>query len=145
MARFFGRFEHSLDAKGRVILPSRIRVAFDTQAYLSQHHDRCLALWTPDEFEKQFTEMERAQDRSPQDRNLARVWSSGLTEVEMDKQGRVAIPAYLREYAGLESAVLVIGALNRVELWNPEEWARRVAPSVASFVDPPPEPTPAPA
>jgi MraZ protein len=139
VARFFGRYEHSLDVKGRVILPARFRALFETQAFLSQHHERCLALWTPDEFEKQLTDMEEVQDRSQKDRNLARVWAAGLTELEMDKQGRVAIPAYLREYARLEAAVLVVGALNRVELWNPGEWATRVAPSVAGFTDPPPD------
>lgn len=144
MARFFGRYEHSLDAKGRVILPSRFRASFDTQAYLSQHHERCLALWTPEEFDKQLADMEATQDRGPKERNLARVWAAGLTEVEMDKQGRVAIPPYLREFAELDTAVLVVGALNRVELWNPPEWAARVAPSVASITDPPQPEQPAP-
>ncbi len=134
---FFGRHEHSLDAKGRVILPARLRTPFDTQAFLSAHLDRCLALWTPDEFDKQRADMEEAQGRGARERNMARVWSAGVTEVELDKQGRVPIPPYLREFAGLESAVLVIGALNRIELWNPDEWAERVAPSVASLTDPP--------
>ncbi len=139
MARFFGRYEHSLDAKGRIILPSRFRASFDTQAFLSQHLERCLALWTPEEFEEQLAEMQQRQDRSPRDRNVARVWAAGLTEVELDKQGRVAIPAYLREFAHLDSGVLVVGALNRVELWNPPEWAARVAPSMADFTDPTPD------
>jgi MraZ protein len=67
---------------------------------------------------------------------MVRVWSAGLTEVELDRQGRVAIPIYLREYAQLESAVLVVGALNRIELWNPAEWERRVRPAEARFIDP---------
>ena len=134
---FFGRHEHSLDAKGRVILPARLRTAFETRAFLSAHLEGCLALWTPEEFEKQRADMEAAGQRGARDRNMVRVWASGVTEVELDKQGRVPIPTYLRDFAGLESAVLVIGALNRIELWNPEEWASRVAPSVASLTDPP--------
>jgi MraZ protein len=137
VAMFFGRYEHSLDAKGRVILPARLRTSFETRAFLSAHLDRCLALWTPEEFEQQRADMEAAQQRGARDRNMVRVWASGVTEVELDKQGRVPIPTYLREFAGLESAVLVIGALNRIELWNPEEWASRVAPSVTSLTDPP--------
>jgi MraZ protein len=124
--------------KGRIILPARFRGHFDTQAYLSQHHERCLALWTPEEFDRQLAEMEAAQERGPQERNLARVWASGSTEIELDRQGRVAIPAYLREFAHLESAVLITGSLNRIELWNPAEWAARVQPAEAALTDPPP-------
>jgi MraZ protein len=134
-ARFFGRYEHSLDVKGRLILPARFRASFGPQAYVSQYQDRCLAMWPPDEFEKQMTEMELLQDQGRAERNLARVWASGSAEVEIDRQGRVAIPLYLREFARLESAVLVIGALNRVELWSPPEWEARVLPAEAQLTD----------
>jgi len=134
-ARFFGRYEHSLDAKGRVILPARFRGHFDAQAYLSQYLDRCLALWTPDEFEKQMADRETTQDLGRQQRNLARVWAAGSAEVEIDRQGRLPIPAYLREFAGLETAVLVNGALNRIELWRPDEWEERVRPSEAALTE----------
>jgi MraZ protein len=128
-ARFFGRFEHSLDVKGRLILPSRYRTQIGPQAFLSQYQDRCLALWTPEGFEKQMAEMERLQEQGRTQRNLARLMAAGSTDVDIDRQGRLAIPGYLREYARLESAVLVVGALNRVELWNPVEWETRVLPS----------------
>ena len=109
-ARFFGRYEHSLDAKGRVILPARFRAHFDAQAYLSQYHDRCLALWTPAEFEAQMTEMEATQDQGRGDRNFARIWAAGSTEVELDRQGRLPIPLYLREFANVNG---VLPHLNR--------------------------------
>ncbi len=134
-ARFFGRYEHSLDAKGRITLPARFRASFDTQAFVSQHNDRCLALWTPEEFDKQLAKMEALQNRSAAERNLARVWSSGLAEIEIDRQGRVALPAYLRGFARLEGQVLVNGALDRVELWNPAEYEARVAPSESALAD----------
>jgi MraZ protein len=132
-ARFFGRYEHSLDVKGRLILPSRFRTLIGPQAFLSQYQDRCLALWTPEEFEKQMAEMERLQDQGPVQRNLARIMASGSTDVDIDRQGRLAIPAYLREFALLETGVLVIGALNRVELWNPGEWETTVLPAEAEL------------
>jgi MraZ protein len=134
-ARFFGRYEHSLDTKGRVILPARFRPHFDTQAYVSQYEDRCLAVWTPDEFEKQMADMEATQGLSRQERNLARIRAAGSAEVELDRQGRIAIPVPLREFAGLSGAVLVTGALNRIELWNPEEWDQRVKPSEARLTE----------
>jgi MraZ protein len=128
MARFFGRFEHGLDAKGRVILPAKFRVHFEHGGYLSQYHDGCLALWTPEEFEKQMVGMQQSASESPGQRNLARVWASGSHEVEIDRQGRMAIPAHLREFAGLDGDVLVHGAIDRVELWNPVMWDQRVKP-----------------
>lgn len=129
--RFFGSYERSLDAKGRIILPARFRAFFDTQAFLSQHLERCLALWTPEVFEQQWADMEARQNQDADSRNLARVWAAGLYEVELDRQGRVSIPPRLREYAGLDSAVLVTGSLNRVELWNPVAWDARVDPAVS--------------
>jgi MraZ protein len=135
--RFFGRFEHSLDVKGRVILPARLRAQFGVQAYLSQFQDRCLALWTSEEFDEQMAEQERRQKEGHKELNLARLWASGSTDVDIDRQGRLAIPAYLREYARLEpeSPILIMGALNRVELWNPAEWERRVLPAESEFTD----------
>src|ERR1700730_7494222 len=135
--RFVGRHEHSLDVKGRIILPARYRASFDTLAYISKHTERCLALWTPDAFERKLDEMGAIVDRSPQDRAMVRAWASGSTDVELDRQGRVAIPAYLREYAHLESAVLIHGAITHIELWDPEEWAVRGVPGDAELADPP--------
>src|ERR1035441_5360190 len=66
--------------------------------------------------------------RSKSDRNLARLWASTSHEVEVDKQGRMAIPSHLRAFAGLEGDVLVHGAIDRVELWNPTSWEQKVQP-----------------
>jgi MraZ protein len=134
--RFVGRYEHSLDGKGRIILPARFRPAFDTQAFVSKHNERCLAVWTPESFESKLDQMESLQERSPQDRQVVRAWASGSSEVELDRQGRLAIPAYLREYARLESAVLVHGAINHIELWDPSEWEVRGVPGDAELADP---------
>jgi MraZ protein len=134
--RFVGRHEHSLDVKGRIILPARFRSSFDTLAYISKYKEGCLALWTPDAFELMLDEMEAAFDRSAHDRAMVRAWASGSTEVELDRQGRVAIPGHLREFAHLEDAVLIHGAITHIELWNPEEWARWGASGDAELVDP---------
>jgi MraZ protein len=135
VARFFGRYEHSLDAKGRLILPAKFRGPFERGSYLTQYHDRCLALWAPEEFEQQMQGREDAQDRSRDERNLARLWASGTQEVDLDRQGRIAIPPHLREFARLDGDVLVHGAIDRVELWNPEVWADKVAPVEAALTE----------
>jgi MraZ protein len=136
VARFIGRYEHSLDAKGRVILPVKFRPEFERGGFLSQHQEGCLALWTPDEFDTQLVTVKtRADAGSQEDRNLARVWASGSSEVEVDKSGRMPIPAYLRSFARLESDVLVMGAIDRIELWSPQVWQEKVAPSEQQLQD----------
>jgi MraZ protein len=122
--RFVGRYEHSLDGKGRIILPVRFRASFDTLALVSKHDERCLAIWTPEAFDRKAEEMAVLMDGTAGERARARAWSMGSAEVDLDRQGRVAIPAYLREFATLEenSSVLVHGALTHIELWNPQLW-----------------------
>ena len=135
MARFIGRFEHSLDAKGRVILPVKFRPEFEHGGFLSQHKEGCLALWTPQEFDTQMDTIKEQAAASKDDRNLARVFASGSSEIEVDKSGRMPIPAYLRTFARLESDVVVIGAIDRVELWSPQVWEEKVLPSEQQLQD----------
>jgi MraZ protein len=135
MARFFGRYEHSLDPKGRVILPSKFRAPFEHGGYLTQFRDRCLALWTPEDFDRQMAQMEAAAEEGRTERNLARLWAQGTQEVDVDKQGRIAIPQYLREFARLDGDVLVNGAITRVELWSPAVWQEKVAPAEAALTE----------
>ena len=137
MARFFGRYEHSLDAKGRVILPSKFRAPFDQGGYLTQYRDGCLALWTPEEFEAQLVHLQESAGEGKPQRNLARVFAGGTQEIEIDRSGRMPIHPSLREFAGLESeaAVLVLGAIDRVELWRPATWQEKVAPSEAQLME----------
>lgn len=132
---FFGRFEHSLDTKGRLILPAKFRVHFERGGYLGKHDERCLALWPEEEFSRQIELMRERQQQSREDRNLARLWAQGLSEVEVTASGRMAIPAYLREYAQLEGDVLINGALDRIELWNPTLFAERVEPSESQLTN----------
>lgn len=135
MPGFVGRFDHSVDAKGRVILPARFRPSFERGGFLTQGFERCLTLWTPGEFERQSAEMQASyREGTPESRNFARVWSSGSVDVEIDRQGRMGIPAHLREFAGLDGEVLVTGVIDHIELWDPEEWQVRVAPAQAVFL-----------
>ncbi len=131
MARFFGRYEHSLDDKGRIILPAKFRAHFERGGYLTEYQDGCLSLWTPDQFELQMDSMTERATSGRSDRNLVRLWASTSHELEIDRQGRMAIPARLREYAGLVGDVLVLGAIDRVELWNRESWEEKVLPEEA--------------
>ena len=128
MARFFGTYEHSLDSKGRVILPARFRTAFEHGGYLTQYRDGCLALWTPEQFEIQMEEVQARAVTGRADRNMARLWAAGTQDLEVDRQGRMVLPARMREYAGLENDVVVVGVIDRVELWDPARWAEKIGP-----------------
>jgi MraZ protein len=134
-ARFFGKHEHALDLKGRVILPARFRAAFEHGGYLSQYTSRCLALWTPEEFEVQLEKMEQQQEAGRDELNMARYLAAGTVAVEVDRQGRFPIPAHMREYARLDTEVLVNGAINRVELWSPAVWSDKVQPAERALTD----------
>ncbi len=133
--RFVGRYEHSLDGKGRVILPARFRSSFETLALVSKYNERCLAIWTPEAFDRKADEMALLMDGSPEDRARARAWSMGSAEVDLDRQGRVALPQYLREFAQLSEGgtVLVHGALTHIEVWNPQVWEAHGAAGDASL------------
>ena len=135
MATFVGRYEHSLDTKGRVILPAKFRTDFERGGYLTENREGCLALWTPGEFERQMAVMQERASSGRANRNLARLWASTSHEVEIDRQGRMAIPVHLREFASLQGDVLVHGAIDRVELWNPTVWEERVRPDERWFHD----------
>ena len=145
-SRFVGSYEHSLDGKGRVILPARYRSSFDTQAFISKFNEQCLAIWTPEAFDMQAAEMEQLMHGSPEERARARAFSAGSTVVDLDRQGRIAVPQYLREFAGLAEGgtVLVQGVYNHLELWNPPYWQAQESAGDAMIIGVPPG-TPAPA
>src|SRR5579862_9788602 len=106
--RFVGSYEHSLDGKGRVILPARYRPSFEAQAVISKFNEQCLAVWTPEAFDRQAEEMQNLMQGTPEERARARAFSAGSAEVDLDRQGRIAVPQYLREFAGLPEGGTVL-------------------------------------
>jgi MraZ protein len=119
---FLGEYQHSLDAKGRVILPAKFREQLEGGAFITKLLDGCLAVWTPEEFDKVATDMLEKARRGQAERNVFRSFMAGSADVAPDKQGRIAIPANLREFADLDRDVVVTGAYSRIEIWNAEKW-----------------------
>ena len=118
---FVGTFEHSLDDKGRVVLPSTFRAQLVEKGFLSQW-DRCLGLWTEDGFAdvaRRLTEKIR-DGLAPQE--AMRSFAANAHEVRPDSQGRITIPQRLREFAHLERDAVVIGAIDRIEIWDAARW-----------------------
>lgn len=120
---FLGQHDHSLDAKGRVILPAEYRDQFEGGAVLTKVMDGCLALWTPEEFQRVATDMIEKARRGPRERTASRTFAAGAKLLEPDKQGRIAIPQHLRDYADLEREVVITGQFNRVEIWDRDKWS----------------------
>ena len=120
---FVGKSEHSLDPKGRLVLPAKYRDQLADGGYVVEGIDGCLAIYTTEEFQTVATDMEAKARRGALERNVARSFAAGAEEINPDKQGRVALPAGLREYAGLDERVVIIGALNRLEVWDSAKWA----------------------
>lgn len=119
---FLGTYEHSLDPKGRVILPAKFRERLESGAFLAKSLDGCLALYDAEEFEKVAMAMQEQARRGAVERNAVRSFAAGATEATPDKQGRISIPAHLRAFAGLEREVVVTGALSRIEIWDATTW-----------------------
>lgn len=118
-----GEFRHTLDDRSRVAVPVRFRQRLGQGATLARWLDRCLGLFPHDEWEELAAKLRGLPITNPNAREFARFMSSGAVEVELDKQGRILVPSYLREYAGLvEGEVIVVGALNRLEIWSPAAW-----------------------
>ena len=119
---FLGEFQHSLDTKGRVILPARYRDQLAEGAYVTKGRGGCLSVFTAEEFESVASEVREQSKQGAKQLNAARAFFSGAQEVRPDKQGRVALPQNLREYAGLTREVVVAGVFSRIEIWDRDRW-----------------------
>jgi MraZ protein len=119
---FLGTYEHSLDVKGRVILPVKFREQLEAGAFLAKSLDGCLSLYTAEEFEKVAQDMQEKARRGGNERNAVRSFAAGAAEATPDRQGRISIPAHLRSFARLEREVVVTGVLSRIEIWDAARW-----------------------
>jgi MraZ protein len=118
---FVGRFEHSLDEKGRLVLPRSYRDDFAERGFLTQY-ERCLGLWTPDGFNDVAGRLQEKVRAGLAPNNALRAFASNAVEVRVDKAGRISIPEWLREKAGLQREAVVIGVLDRLEIWAADRW-----------------------
>ena len=115
-----GQYEHNLDAKGRINFPARMREELGDRFVITKGLDDCIAVYGMEEWNR-LGEKIKSQPIAKA-RNLQRFFFSGAAEVEPDKQGRILLPQHLREHAGLEKDVTVIGASSRAEIWDSARW-----------------------
>lgn len=119
---FFGSFTPKLDDKGRLFLPAKFRDQLTEGLVVTRGQERCLTVWTPESFGRLTERLAQAPITNKGARDYARMLFSLASDEVPDKQGRISIPSRLRDYASLRKDVVVIGVMNRIEIWNPEAW-----------------------
>jgi MraZ protein len=119
---FTGEYFHTFDSKGRVIIPAKFREELGESFFLGKGFDNCLFVYPNSEWEVFLDELKKLSVLSNEQRKFTRKLLSGFIECSMDKQGRILLPPNLREYSRLKDEAVVIGVLNRIEIWNKKDW-----------------------
>ena len=139
MAFFTSEYECRLDAKGRLILPARIKANLpagaETELVIGLGFDQCLVVYPISEFKKIYSRIAGLSEFNPEFRKLQRNFFRGNTTVELDNNGRFLIPRNMMLYAALDKDVVVIGMGNKVEIWNPELYRSQLYHDQAEFSD----------
>lgn len=116
----YGRYEHNIDAKGRLFVPAKLREKLGLSFIAAAVMDHCVCLYSVEEWDKLQEGL--AQMPMTKARKLQRYLSANAVDAQVDTQGRILLPKHLLEYAGLVKEALVIGAGNRAEIWNPDAY-----------------------
>ena len=120
---FMGEYNHTIDAKRQLSIPSRFRELLGEEFVLTRGLDGCLSIYPMDEWVA-FEEKLRALPLTNKDaRTFSRFFVAGATTCQLDKQGRILVPQTLRQFAGLDKDVVLTGNLNRIEVWSKEKWS----------------------
>ncbi len=132
---FIGEYHHNLDEKGRVAVPVKYRPDLVKGAVVTRGVDHCLFLYTKAEWLKLAERLAKLPISQANTRAFARLMLAGAMDVEIDRQGRVILPEYLRDYAGISRQVVLAGLYNRVEIWDKASWEKYRTSSERSSAD----------
>ena len=122
-----GEFTHSIDDKGRTSLPSKFKTEMGTRVVLSRGLENTITVYTEESWKKMNEKLsEHLSLTNPKHREFSRFMLSGAQEVEVDKQGRVRIPEFLKDYAGLTKKLVWTGAGDKAEIWSEEKWNKYI-------------------
>ncbi|MCA0969376.1 division/cell wall cluster transcriptional repressor MraZ [Halobacillus litoralis] len=130
---FMGEFQHNIDTKGRIIVPSKFREELGESFVLTRGLDQCLFAYPMNEWKLLEEKLKKLPLTKKDARAFTRFFFSGAVECELDKQGRVNVPPPLRKYGDLEKECVVIGVSNRIEFWSLEQWESYFEASEESF------------
>lgn len=119
---FIGEYSHTIDPKGRMAIPVKMRAKLADGAVVTRGLDTCLFVYPKTEWEKLAEKLSSLPLTDVKARAFARLMLAGAMEVEFDKQGRVLLPSYLRQYASLKSKAVIAGLYTRLEIWDENKW-----------------------
>lgn len=132
---FMGTYTPKLDEKGRLFLPAKFRERLAEGVVVTQGQENCLVVWPEDVFLAEATRAQQSPLTSRGARDYARVLFGGAEQGVPDKQGRIGISPFLRSYAGLTKDVVVIGVMDRIEIWDPDRWREYSTVAQAKFAE----------
>ncbi len=134
---FYGEYKHSIDRKGRLILPSKFREVCKDRGvdrfFLTRGLDKCIFMFSEEEWRIQEQKFKGASFTKQETRSFNRMFFSGAVDINPDKQGRFIVPDYLKDYAGIKRDTVLIGVSNRIEIWDRKNWGDFYATSSESF------------
>ena len=119
---FTGEYRHSLDVKNRLIVPSKVREQMGDSIVITRGFDGCLFGYQLNVWQKMLEKLNSLSFTKKDARNFTRFMTSGAITLEFDKQGRIIIPSYLLDYANIRKNVIIVGVLNRIEIWEISKW-----------------------
>ncbi len=119
---FIGEYQHNLDDKGRLAIPAKFRRDLQKGAVVTRGLDNCLFLYTKTEWAKLAEKLAALPFSQSNSRAFSRLMLAGAMDVEVDKQGRVVLPEYLRNFAGLKKNAIIAGLYSRIEIWDETKW-----------------------
>lgn len=128
-----GEFQHNIDAKGRLIVPAKLRDCLGETFIITKGLDGCLFGYPVSEWEKLEIKLNEMPLSKKEARTFVRYFYSGATEVEIDKQGRINIPQNLREHATISKSCMIIGVSDRIEIWDEERWQEYAKAAAENF------------
>ena len=123
---FYGEYEHAMDRKGRLIIPSKFREVFKEnyveRFFVTRGLDTCLFVFAEDEWKKQESRFRSLSFTNREARQFNRIYFSGACEVTCDRQGRILVPQYLKDFAKIKTDVIIVGVSSRMEIWAKDQW-----------------------
>ncbi len=134
---FYGEYLHSIDRKGRLILPAKFREVakanFIEKFFVTRGLDKCLFMFSEEEWRSQEAKFKAISFTKQEARTFNRIYFSGAGEVAPDRQGRILLPQYLKDFADIKKDVVIVGVSNRIEIWAKDKWQEFYGNSRQSF------------
>lgn len=132
---YIGEYIHTIDTKGRVIMPQKFREQLSPTFYITKGIDGCLFVYDEQEWQRMYDKMKDLRLTSKKAREFSRFLYAPAREVEVDKQGRIIIPQNLRDYSGINKEVAITGVASRIEIWAKEKYDQYLEEKEAVFDD----------